>query len=142
MIDYTHFQHALKNLERYWAVYEESKKSEAHIESAQLEMNRMAIVKAFQICYEAMKKVLKRYLIEEIGIADATNIKEKHIFIQAKDSGLLSSPLEQWLCYRNTRNDSTHDYGISAAHKVIDIIPIFTEDMIDLYQTLSEKKWG
>ena len=68
----------------------------------------------FEICYDCMWKVLKRYLIEELGIPEVPN-SPKPVFRMAFENNLFSIAVEQWLEYADARTGISHDYGSEKA---------------------------
>ena len=85
-------------------------------------------------------KVLKRYLIEGLGLADAPN-SPKPLFRLGGQNALLDSPVEQWLRYANARVDTTHDYDGKKAKTCLELIPDFIADAISLYETMTGDAW-
>ncbi len=85
-------------------------------------------------------KVLKRYLIERFGVADAPN-SPKPILRIANENRLLPSPVDQWLRYADARADTSHDYDGEKAKACLKLVPDFIEDAIDLYRTMSDRAW-
>ena len=100
-----------------------------------------SVIQRFETCYDFLWKVLKRYLIEELGIADPPN-SPKPILRLAYENGLFSAPLEQWWLYVDAPIGTSHDYDGANAQDCLEIIPDFIDDAIGLYQTLSGEAWG
>ena len=136
MIDFTNFFRTLKNLEVCYAIYS---KETGHVSTEREIINTLGTVHAFLLCYEMMIAVLRRFLIEEIGVE--TGAGGKVILRRANESSLLSSPVEQWLPYVDYRNKITHTYAEEEVERLIGILPSFIDDAIALYQTLSKEEW-
>ena len=136
MIDYAHFHESLKNLERFWQRYQDTTNNQT--DNIDREMDRMALVQAYEVNYEAMMKALGRYLTDEIGIKIIGN---KPMLREADKSNLLSSELQRWFHYTDLRNQSSHEYGSQKTDHIIEIMPDFIDDAIGLYQTMTEKTW-
>ena len=138
MIDYDNFRKSLKRLEEQHENYQ-------RLDDSLSELNREGIaesvVRRFKTCYDCLGKVLKRYLIEGLGVADAPS-SPKPIFRLAYENNLFAGPLEQWLCYANARADTSHDYSGEKVQGCLEIVDDFIDDAIALYQTVSRKKWG
>ena len=66
-------------------------------------------IQRFETCYDCLWKALKRYLIEELGLADIRN-SPKPVFRLAHENDLFASPLEQWMQYADARIGTSHDY--------------------------------
>ena len=77
MIEYDKFRMSLKRLEEQYDNYRQSDDSlpeltqEAIAESA---------IQRFETCFDCLWKVLKRYLIEELALADAPNSPKEKLF--------------------------------------------------------------
>ena len=83
---------------------------------------------------------MKRYLIEELGLADVSN-SPKPIFRLAAENNLFAAPLEEWLRYADARGDTAHDYSGEKAQACLEIMGSFIDDAIGLYQTMSGETW-
>ena len=136
-IDYGKFRLSLQRLEEQHANYRK-----AHVQRPQLDQEAVAesVIQRFETCYDCLWKVLKRYLIDGLGIADVPN-SPKPIFRLAHQNDLLSSPVDQWLMYAQKRVDTTHDYDGEKAKGCLEVMPGFIGDAIDLYQTMSGDAW-
>ena len=137
MIDYTKFRQSLARLQ-------EQNKNCLTPNPALLELDREGIaesvIQRFETCYDCLWKVLKRYLIEELGIADPPN-SPKPILRSAFENNLLEAPLSQWLKYANVRINTSHDYDGEKAKNCLGLVPDFIDDAIRLYQTMTGARW-
>ena len=137
MIDYSKFRSSLKRLE-------EQHLNHLALDAAEPELIREGIaesvIQRFETCYDCLWKVLKRYLTEELGIADAPN-SPKPIFRLANENRLLPSPVEQWFKYADARTDTSHDYDGEKAKACLGLVPDFTGDAMRLHGTLSGEAW-
>ena len=70
MIDYGNFSKALKNLELQYENYENL---DDELPELTQEGVSESVIHRFEICYDTMWKILKRYLQEELGLADVPN---------------------------------------------------------------------
>ena len=70
MIEYDKFQMSLARLEEQHANY---RNPDASLPDLTQEAIAESVIQRFETCYDCLWKVLKRYLIEELGIADAFN---------------------------------------------------------------------
>jgi nucleotidyltransferase substrate binding protein (TIGR01987 family) len=137
MIDYGKFQSSLKRLE-------EQHENHLHCDPVLPKITREGIaesvIQRFETCYDCLWKVLKRYLIEVLGVADPPN-SPKPVFRIANESAVLPTPLEQWLHYAEARISTSHDYDGEKAKACLALMPTFLDDAIDLYQTMSGETW-
>ena len=137
MIEYGKFQLSLSRLEEQYDnhQYGSSERSELDREGI-----AESVIQRFETCYDCLWKVLKRYLIEELGVADTRN-SPKPIFRIAHENHLLATPLDQWLRYADARIATSHDYDGMKAQDCLALVPDFIADAIDLYQTMSKATW-
>ena len=137
MLDYDKFYRFLKRLEEQHENYRQ-------LDVSLPELTREAIaesaIRRFETCYDCLWKVLRRYLIEELGLAETPN-SPKPLFKLAHENELFDLPLEQWLVYADRRVGTTHDYSGEKAQACPDIMDNFIDDTIGLYQTMSVETW-
>ena len=137
MIEYDKFRMSLKRLEEQYENYREPDDS---LPDLTQEAVAESVIQRFETCYDCLWKVLKRYLIEELGIADAPN-SPKPIFTLAHENNLFAAPLEQWFKYAAARIDTSHDYSGEKAQDCLELMGDFIDDAIGLYQTMSGTTW-
>jgi nucleotidyltransferase substrate binding protein (TIGR01987 family) len=139
MIDYSKFQKSLKHLELQFDNYNNS-----HDRTDLSELDREAlaesVIQRFETCYDCLWKILKRYLIEGLGIPEVPN-SPKPIFRLGHENKLFSSTLEQWLLYADARIDTSHDYSGEKAEESLKLMGDFIDDAIGLYQTMTGETW-
>ena len=137
MIDYGKFRLSLERLREQYANYRQPDLSLP-------EVTREAVVESvihrFETCYDSMWKALKRYLVEELGVADAPN-SPKPIFRLAFENHVLDSPVEQWLRYAELRVGTAHDYSLSKAEDCLAATGDFIADATQLYETIAGERW-
>ena len=100
-----------------------------------------SVIQRFETCYDCLWKVLKRYLTEELGLAETPN-SPRHIFRLANENALFDAPVEQWFRYLRARIDTSHDYDGEKANACLALIPDFIDDAIALYRAVSGEPWG
>ena len=137
MIDYSKFQMSLKRLVEQ---YENFQETDTSLPNLTREAIAESVIQRFETCYDCLWKVLKRYLIEDLGIADTPN-SPKPIFKLAAQNDLYASSPEQWLRYADARIDTSHDYDGEKAQASLHLMQDFIDDAIGLYQTMSGETW-
>ena len=137
MIDYGNFSKALKNLE---SQYENYQNLDDELPELTQEGVSESVIHRFEICYDTMWKVLKRYLQEGLGLPDVPNSPNPILKI-ANENKLFTTPLEQWLKYASARIDTSHDYSEEKAQGCLEIVDDFIDDAIGLYQTMTGETW-
>ena len=137
MIDYEKFQMSLKRLEEQ---HENYLALDASLPDLTQEAIAESVIQRFETCYDCLWKILKRYLIEGLGIAEVPN-SPKRVLRLAFENDLFAASLEDWLNYADKRVGTTHDYSGDKAEACLEIVGDFIDDAIGLYQTLSGETW-
>ena len=139
MIDYEKLQKALKHLE---AQFENHRLAQDRQELTEIDREAIAesVIQRFETCYDTLWKDLKRYLIEELGLAEVPN-NPKAILKLAGQNDLFRSSVEQWLKYADARTSTAHDYSGDKAMEALSLVGDFIEDAIGLYQTMTGTTW-
>lgn len=137
MIDYSKFHSSLKRLEEQHRNYQQGNPLLSNLDREGI---AESVIQRFETCYDCLWKVLKRYLIEELGSADSPN-SPKPIFRLAHENDLFAVPVEQWFRYADARIDTSHDYDGAKAHACLALVPDFIDDAIGLYQRISGALW-
>jgi nucleotidyltransferase substrate binding protein (TIGR01987 family) len=92
---------------------------------------RSAIVKEFELLLEQSGKLLRKRLrpfVANTALVESLSFKD--VFRKAGQHQLLSlDAIERWFSYRDSRNDTAHDYGETLALKTIEVLPAFIEDV-------------
>ncbi|HNP82729.1 MAG TPA: nucleotidyltransferase substrate binding protein [Nitrospira sp.] len=139
MIDYDKLQKALKHLELQYANHTQAQ-SRPELTEIDREAIAESVIHRFEACYDTLWKDLKRYLIEEIGLADVPN-SPKPLLKLAGQNDLFASSVEQWLKYADARTNTAHDYNGEKAEETFALMRDFIDDAIGLYQTMTETTW-
>ncbi len=136
-IDYSNFKASLNNLEtqnRY--------RIDLPLEFPKYLHEGMAesVIQRFEVCYDTLWKVLRRYLVEDLSIPEVPAAPKPIIRI-ADQNGLLAAGAEQWMLYVRARINTTHDYDAEKAAEAVELIREFIPDAIGLYMTLTGEPW-
>lgn len=138
MIQYDKFQKSLKHLENQYDNF-------INIDDALPEITKEAIeesvVQRFEVCYDCMWKVLKRYLVEELGLPDVPN-SPKPVFRLATENDVLPSSVEEFIEYADVRTGTSHDYSGEKEQEALKVMKRFISDAVKLYQILSKESWN
>jgi len=145
MIEYDKYKKALKNLELQFANY---RTLEDSLPGLMREAVEESVIQRFEVCYDCLWKVLKRFLAEYLGIPDLPN-SPKPIFRIAAENHILTAgtpsdplPIERWwMDYANARVDTSHDYSGLKAKAALALIQDFIPDAIALYQKMTSQPW-
>lgn len=139
MIDYDKLQKSLKHLELQFDNYKRAQ-DRAELTDIDREAIAESVIQRFETCYDTLWKDLKRYLIEDSGLADVPDSPKK-ILKLAGQNELFASPVEQWLKYADARTSTAHDYSGEKAAETLLIVGDFIDDAIGLYQTMTGTTW-
>ncbi len=137
MIEYDKFKKSLKHL---MVQFENYKNLDAELTGLMKEAVSESVIQRFETCWDCLWKVLKRYLEEEIGLADVPN-GPKPVLRLINENHLLPSDVSVWLKYNQARVNTTHDYSGEKAVGSLEIMTDFIADAIGLYKTLSGESW-
>ena len=140
MIDYDNFRKSLKNLELQHENYLTLDSTFPQLTELMREGIAESVIQRFETCYDTLWKVVKRYLVEELGMPEVPN-SPRPIFRLAHENSLLPSPIESWMGYSRARIDTSHDYSGEKAKRALEQVGNFIEDAIHLYETMSEEAW-
>ena len=137
MIEYDKFKKSLKHLEAQFRNYEEL---DPGLPVLIKEGVAESVIQRFETCWDCLWKVLKRYLEEEIGLAEVPN-GPKPVLRLINENYLLPSDIGEWLKYNQARVNTSHDYSGEKADDALEIMNGFITDAIGLYQTISGESW-
>lgn len=139
MIDYSNLKKSLKHLELQFANY---RIADDRPELTELDRDGIAesVIQRFETCYDTLWKHLKRFLIEDAGLADVPN-SPKPIIKLAGQNDLFVSSVEKWLRYADARTSTAHDYSGEKAAETLQIVGDFIDDAIKLYQLMTGASW-
>ena len=136
-VDYSNLKKSLKNLEtQNEHLLHLSPDYPSFVQEGMAE----SVIQRFEICYDALWKILKRHLIEALGIAEVPN-SPRFIFRVADENHLLAAGGDQWELYVQTRIDTTHGYDREKAANAIAVMPKFISDAIKLYGAMTGEPW-
>lgn len=137
MIDYGKFEKSLNHLKAQLHNYRNIQDRQ---ELAEIDKEAIAesVIQRFEVCYDCLWKVLKRYLYEEMGIPDLPN-SPKPLFRIAFENRLFTA-IEQWLIYADARVETSHDYSGEKAKETINCAFSFEKDAAELYTKMKGGK--
>ena len=137
MIDYDKFEKSLKHLQLQFENYK-TLADRNDLGKLEKEAITESVIQRFETCYDSMWKVLKRYLSEELGIADMPN-SPKPVLRVANENNLLGSGVSNWFRYADARVDTAHDYSGDKAQDALMLMQEFINDANLLLITMAGK---
>ena len=137
MIDFEKYSKSLLHLEAQYQNYLHLNERDS-ITKLDEEGIKESVIQRFETCYDSVWKALKRYLNEELGLAELPN-SPKPIFMIAAENNLLKSNIVQWKLYADTRVGTAHDYSSDKVDEALLIMGDFISDANHLLITISKK---
>lgn len=125
MINTEYLNKCVNALERAFSLLENTKVG------VDYDIYRSAVIKEFEISLEQSGKLLKYLLKTYFSKSKEVNrLTFKEIFKYSAKFDLLSEDeVERWCQYRDSRNDTAHEYGEYLAEKVLPLMPKFIIDV-------------
>ncbi len=136
-IDYSKFTLSLRRLE------EQHRHLAQDIEDQPdwiLEGVQESVIQRFETCFDTSWKLLRRFLVQELGLVEVPNSPKPTLNLAAENQ-LLGGEVEDWMEYNNARNSTSHDYDGKKAEACLQIIPRFICDAIKLHERLTGVSW-
>jgi hypothetical protein len=124
-IDTTYLERCISTLEKSYSLLLKANPSEI-----EYDMYRSASVKEFEIILEQCGKLLRKCLKPYYHSSQAVDqLFFKEIFRQCVLRNIISIEIcENFLRYRDNRNSTAHDYGVSFAEETLLLLPSFIKD--------------
>ena len=110
--------------------------------SDDFEVYRNAVIKGFELTLETSGKLLRKVLKDFVANPKTVNdLVFKDLFRMAARHNLLTlQEVERWFAYRDSRNETAHDYGVEFAEKVLKLIKAFLIDARRLHENLTNRR--
>jgi hypothetical protein len=137
LIDYARFRQSLERLQEQYANHRRGAPERSNLDREGI---AASVIRRFATCYDCLWNVLKRYLTEELGVADVPN-SPKPIFRLANENLLFTATVDHWLRYADARIDTSHDYDGQKAQDCLALVPGFIGNAIQIFQTMSGATW-
>lgn len=124
-IDTTYIERCISTLSKAFGLLQKTNPDEIDYD-----MYRSACIKEYEIiieqCGKLLRKCLKPYF-HSSKVVDQLYFKD--IFKQAVLRSIITPELcEQFLAYRDSRNNTDHDYGVNFAEETLVLLPAFIKD--------------
>ena len=134
-IDTAFLKRCLYRLEGAWSRLRQSEPN-----SDDYDIFLLACVKAFELILEQSGKLIRMRLREHFADSDQVNqLTFKGLFRHAAKHGLMDDEAAaRWFEYRDSRNDTAHEYGEEFAKATLKILPTFITDTQSLIKVIDE----
>jgi len=136
-IDTTYLERCIATLDKAYALLQQS-----DAESIEYDMYRSASIKEFEIILEQSGKLLRKALKPYFHSPKAVDqLVFKDVFRNAVLRDLLTNEqCERWFQYRDSRNNTAHDYGENFAEETLKSLPQYIEDASALATVIKTQK--
>jgi nucleotidyltransferase substrate binding protein (TIGR01987 family) len=134
-IDTVYLERCIATLEKAHALLQK-----ANPENIDYDMYRSASIKEFEIILEQSGKLLRKVLKPYFHSSKAVDqLVFKEVFRHAVLRNIISSEsCERWLQYRDSRNNTAHDYGVNFARETLVFLPQFITDAKELAKAIKQ----
>lgn len=137
MIDYTSLRKSLALLQSQYTHYSTMDTDLApYLQEALTE----SVIQRFEACYDCLWKVLKRYLVEELGLVNTPN-SPRGVVRLAFENDLLPAGVETWFAFVDARISTSHDYSGEKAQNALSLMQGFITESIHLYESMTGDTW-
>ena len=109
------------------------------MEDELFEVYRLAVIKGFELTLEVTAKLLRKALKQYgASVKQVDTLTYKQVFRESAKHNIIDVNLaERWFAYRDNRNDTAHDYGLSFTHETLTLLPNFLEDLQTIIASLN-----
>lgn len=125
MIVLTPFEKALLSLEKA-------------LQQPKNEFIRDSVIQRFEYTYELAWKMLRRFLVADVGSETLAPLTRKDLFRLAADKKIITDPIP-WFEYHQARNTTSHTYDEVVAEQVYQSAKNFFYDAQLLYKELERR---
>jgi nucleotidyltransferase substrate binding protein (TIGR01987 family) len=139
MVDYGKFDKALRHLSLQYENYS-GLEGRPGISGIDREAIAESVIQRFEVCYDCLWKLLKRYLGETLGLPELPN-SPKPLFRIAFENQLFPA-VEPWLFYADIRSGTSQDYSGDKAREALAAAGDFIHDAAALYQAMTGEPWS
>lgn len=132
-IDTAYLERCISTLEKALSLLQQSQ-----TDTIDHDMYRSACVKEFEIILEQSGKLLRKVLKPYFHSSKAVDqLVFKDVFRHAVLRNIIMfDESERWMTYRDSRNNTAHDYGVNFAEETLLFLPQFIEDANELVASI------
>jgi nucleotidyltransferase substrate binding protein (TIGR01987 family) len=135
-LDLSSLQKAVGSLERAMRVAD--KLIEGKVDNDQEEVIRAGVIQNFEFTYDQSVKFIARWLEANVAGSDPDHKTFKDVLRMGVESQLIDN-IDDWVEYRDARNDTSHAYDNDKAEDVFNVAKTFLKDARQLLKTLEMK---
>ena len=135
-LDLSSLQKAVRSLERGIKVANTLIKGV--VDTDQEEVIRAGVIQNFEFTYDQCVKFTKRWLEANVAGSDPDSKTFKEQMRMGVESQLIRN-VDNWVEYRDARNETSHTYDNDKANDVFDVAKNFLKDAQELLSILEKK---
>lgn len=112
----------------------------ASANSIEQEVFRNAVMKGFELTQEISFKLLRR-VVKGYGVPAlrVESMYVKDLLREAAGHTLITpEAVERWYDYRDSRNESAHDYDLGSVNEIFELLPDYLQDVRELEQKIRQ----
>ena len=139
-IDYIKLQKSISRLLEQYENYLTTKDNSS-LRKLDKEAIRESVIQRFEVCFDTAWKSIKKGLEEKVGLPKSAIPNGPKPLIRLAFENDLIVNIENWNRYNQARINTSHDYAEEKAFGAMNVVDDFIEDVIKLYEQISDKKW-
>ena len=101
-----------------------------------IETTRSGVVQNFKVAYEQSWKVLRRWMMQYLGISDSEIAQRRQLYRLAAKNSLIND-VEAWWDFHVARNLTSHTYNEAMALEVVEVAHKFDVACVRLIENLA-----
>ncbi len=132
-IDTEYYERCIETLQKAFTLLQQESTDSIHYD-----IYRSACIKEFELILEQSGKLLRKVLNPYFHTSkEVDKLNFKDLFRHANLHSLITNEAcERWIKYRDNRNSTAHDYGVSFAEETLTLLPSFILDALDIVEII------
>jgi nucleotidyltransferase substrate binding protein (TIGR01987 family) len=103
-------------------------------------MYRDAVIKRFEFTFELAQSLLRKFVVGySVNVKEREQLTFPTMIRTASQDGVLLHGYDVWIKFREARNRTSHAYNEDQAVAVVDMVPLFLEEVTFVYKRLQEE---
>jgi len=101
---------------------------------------RDAVIKRFEFTFELAQSLLRKFVVGySVNVKEREQLTFPTMIRTASQDGVLLHGYDVWIKFREARNRTSHAYNEDQAVAVVDMVPLFLEEVTFVYKRLQEE---
>jgi nucleotidyltransferase substrate binding protein (TIGR01987 family) len=103
-------------------------------------MVRDSVIKRFEFTFELAQSLLRKFVVGySVNVKEREQLTFPTMIRTASQDGVLLHGYDVWIKFREMRNRTSHAYNEDQAVAVVDMVPLFLEEVTFVYKRLKEE---